>query len=151
MCVRANYVFTTQALHNAGLVHRDVKPMNIIFAEDEKTFKLIDLGACADLRSGTNYIPDESILDPTYCPPEQVLLTLYAVAAACCSTPCQLLPSICVSNANTSLSRFAQVRLATDVLSCMIPIMQQSASFCVAKMNHRLSMNSNSTDRLRLT
>lgn len=59
------------ALHNAGLVHRDVKPMNIIFAEDEKSFKLIDLGACADLRSGTNYIPDESILDPTYCPPEQ--------------------------------------------------------------------------------
>lgn len=46
--------------------------MNIIFAEDERSFKLIDLGACADLRSGTNYIPDESILDPTYCPPEQV-------------------------------------------------------------------------------
>ncbi|KAL3149568.1 hypothetical protein ABBQ32_002344 [Trebouxia sp. C0010 RCD-2024] len=62
------------ALHNAGLVHRDVKPMNIIFAEDEKSFKLIDLGACADLRSGTNYIPDESILDPTYCPPEQLAL-----------------------------------------------------------------------------
>ena len=46
--------------------------MNIIFAEDDRTFKLIDLGACADLRSGTNYVPDESILDPTYCPPEQV-------------------------------------------------------------------------------
>lgn len=63
-----------QALHSAGLVHRDVKPMNIIFAEDARRFKLIDLGACADLRSGTNYIPDESILDPTYCPPEQVTL-----------------------------------------------------------------------------
>ncbi len=50
--------------------------MNIIFAEDEKRFKLIDLGACADLRSGTNYIPDESILDPTYCPPEQVCRVL---------------------------------------------------------------------------
>ena len=61
-----------QALHTAGLVHRDIKPMNIIYAEQQKRFKLIDLGACADLRSGTNYIPDESILDPTYCPPEQV-------------------------------------------------------------------------------
>lgn len=66
----------TQALHSAGLVHRDVKPMNIIFDEDDRRFKLIDLGACADLRSGTNYVPDESILDPTYCPPEQVNLNL---------------------------------------------------------------------------
>ena len=60
-----------QAMHAAGLVHRDVKPANIIFAEQEKRFKLIDLGACADLRAGTNYIPDEGIMDPSYCPPEQ--------------------------------------------------------------------------------
>ncbi len=63
-----------QALHKAGLVHRDVKPANIVLSEAERRFKLIDLGACADLRSGTNYIPDESILDPMYCPPEQVCL-----------------------------------------------------------------------------
>lgn len=62
-----------QGMHSAGLVHRDVKPTNIIFAEGMRRFKLIDLGACADLRTGTNYVPDESILDPTYCPPEQVL------------------------------------------------------------------------------
>lgn len=61
-----------QALHSAGLVHRDVKPLNIIFCEEQKRFKLIDLGACADLRTGTNYVPDESILDPVYAPPEQV-------------------------------------------------------------------------------
>jgi len=63
-----------QALHKAGLVHRDVKPPNIVFSEAQRRFKLIDLGACADLRSGTNYIPDESILDPMYCPPEQYCL-----------------------------------------------------------------------------
>jgi serine/threonine protein kinase len=40
------------AFHGAGLVHRDIKPLNIIFAEATKRFKLIDLGACADLRSG---------------------------------------------------------------------------------------------------
>lgn len=41
-----------QAFHAAGLVHRDVKPLNIIFAEDQRRFKLIDLGACVDLRTG---------------------------------------------------------------------------------------------------
>eukprot|EP00798_Chlamydomonas_sp_ICE-L_P012483 gene12483-15693_t len=63
-----------QAFHAAGLVHRDVKPLNLIFAEKERRFKLIDLGACADLRSGTNYVPGESILDLNYCPPEQYVL-----------------------------------------------------------------------------
>jgi serine/threonine protein kinase len=60
------------ALHKAGLVHRDVKPLNIIYSEVDGRLKLIDLGACADLRGGTNYSPEESILDPMYCPPEQV-------------------------------------------------------------------------------
>ena len=82
----SHLVTRLQALHAAGLVHRDVKPMNIIFAEDEKRFKLIDLGACADLRSGTNYIPDESILDPTYCPPEQVRYPV-SVVVVCDSCP----------------------------------------------------------------
>ena len=63
-----------QALHNAGVVHRDVKPLNLILSEEERRFKLIDLGAAADLRNGTNYAPDESILDPSYCPPEQYCL-----------------------------------------------------------------------------
>lgn len=63
-----------QALHNAGVVHRDVKPLNLVLAEKERRFKLIDLGAAADLRNGTNYTPDESILDPSYCPPEQYCL-----------------------------------------------------------------------------
>ncbi|KAI8466377.1 MAG: hypothetical protein J3K34DRAFT_524625 [Monoraphidium minutum] len=62
------------ALHAAGLVHRDIKPLNIIFSERDQRLKLIDLGACADLRSGTNFSPDESILDPLYCPPEQYIM-----------------------------------------------------------------------------
>lgn len=70
--IHSPLVTRIQALHKAGLVHRDVKPPNIVFSEAQRRFKLIDLGACADLRSGTNYIPDESILDPMYCPPEQV-------------------------------------------------------------------------------
>ena len=61
-------------IHAAGLVHRDVKPANIVLCEKEKRFKLIDLGACADLRTGTNYKPTETILDPLYCPPEEYVL-----------------------------------------------------------------------------
>lgn len=61
-------------VHAAGLVHRDVKPANIVFAESERRFKLIDLGAAADLRTGTNYKPQETILDPLYCPPEEYVL-----------------------------------------------------------------------------
>lgn len=70
--LKAQSFMDLQSLHSAGLVHRDVKPLNIIYAERQRRFKLIDLGACADLRTGTNYVPDESILDPNYCPPEQV-------------------------------------------------------------------------------
>ena len=61
-------------MHGAGLVHRDVKPANMVFSTKEKKFKLIDLGAMADLRTGTNYVPTESFLDPSYCPPEQYVM-----------------------------------------------------------------------------
>ncbi len=61
-------------IHNAGLVHRDIKPANIVFSDSERRFKLIDLGAAADLRTGTNYSPDKTILDPMYCPPEEYVL-----------------------------------------------------------------------------
>ncbi|GAB4817926.1 hypothetical protein N2152v2_004972 [Parachlorella kessleri] len=61
-------------IHGAGLVHRDIKPSNLIFCERDLRFKLIDLGAACDLRSGTNYRPTETILDPCYCPPEEYVL-----------------------------------------------------------------------------
>ena len=105
-------------LHRAGIVHRDVKPENLILAEPAlygsgsggggggggeeaerpssgggasstvserpKTsrqrqllaprFKLIDLGAAAELRRGTGYEPDVGVLDPRYSPPERFIL-----------------------------------------------------------------------------
>lgn len=44
--------------------------------ERARVFKLIDLGACADLRTGKNYAPDETILDPKYSPPEEFLMPI---------------------------------------------------------------------------
>jgi serine/threonine protein kinase len=67
------------SLHSAGLVHRDVKPLNLILSERDRRLKLIDLGAAADLRGGTNFSPEESILDPLYAPPEQFALPTSAV------------------------------------------------------------------------
>jgi serine/threonine protein kinase len=62
---------------------RDVKPLNIIASERDGRLKLIDLGAAADLRTGTNYSPEESILDPMYCPPEQVRCSVCSARILC--------------------------------------------------------------------
>jgi serine/threonine protein kinase len=59
-------------LHSAGIVHRDVKPANLVLMGNR--FRLIDFGAATDLRTGINYDPELSLLDPGYCPPEQYVM-----------------------------------------------------------------------------
>ncbi|CAI5485041.1 unnamed protein product [Closterium sp. Yama58-4] len=63
-----------QALHHAGVVHRDVKPANLVVDEAERHLCLIDLGACVDLRSGRNYVPSETVMDPKYAAPERFVM-----------------------------------------------------------------------------
>ena len=66
----------------AGIVHRDIKPQNVIISQMHSCCKLIDLGAAADLRIGLNYIPDEFLLDPRYAPPQQYIMSPQTVRRA---------------------------------------------------------------------
>ncbi|EOA34625.1 hypothetical protein CARUB_v10022188mg [Capsella rubella] len=74
-------LFALDGLHSTGIVHRDVKPQNIIFSEGSRSFKIIDLGAAADLRVGINYIPKEFLLDPRYAAPEQYIMSTQTPSA----------------------------------------------------------------------
>lgn len=68
-------LFALDGLHSTGIVHRDIKPQNIIFSQESRAFKIIDLGAAADLRVGINYVPKEFLLDPRYAAPEQYIMS----------------------------------------------------------------------------
>ncbi|XP_078445621.1 serine/Threonine kinase domain protein [Wolffia australiana] len=74
-------LFAIDGLHSTGIVHRDIKPQNIIFSDEDRTFKIIDLGAAADLRVGINYIPKEFLLDPRYAAPEQYIMSTQTPSA----------------------------------------------------------------------
>ena len=62
-------------VHGTGIVHRDVKPENILFDEQDGLFRFIDLGGAADLRSGVNYSPKDYIFDPRFKAPEDYIMS----------------------------------------------------------------------------
>ena len=67
----ASQIFRNLAdVHSWGIVHRDIKGENMIFAESERRFKIIDFGVACDLLSRTNYDPNLQPFDPKFSPPE---------------------------------------------------------------------------------
>lgn len=70
----SSLLLAANAVHVAGVVHRDIKPGNILLAQptgksESCAVKLIDLGGAADLNSQLR--DGEAIFDPTYGGPEQ--------------------------------------------------------------------------------
>ena len=63
-CVLRGAAVHPLGLHDIGIVHRDVKPANLVLAEDDR-FKLVDFGAAADLRTGYNYEPEQGCWTPS--------------------------------------------------------------------------------------
>ncbi|MED6130925.1 Serine/threonine-protein kinase stn8, chloroplastic [Stylosanthes scabra] len=71
--VMRQIITSLKKIHDTGIVHRDIKPENLVVTKRGR-IKLIDFGAATDLRIGKNYVPDRTLLDPDYCPPELYVL-----------------------------------------------------------------------------
>mgnify|MGYP000252258393 CR=1 FL=1 len=71
-----------QALHQANIIHTDLKPANVIWNAIEGFINIIDFNRAKELAHGQEYIQDKSASDPTYMAPECVLGNGYLFSKA---------------------------------------------------------------------
>ena len=68
------------AMHNKGVIHRDIKPGNILYFEDTNTLKIADLGLSIADTCGKNMDPD-LVYSLWWRPPEVILGMRYSEKA----------------------------------------------------------------------
>ena len=114
-----------RACHRTGIVHRDIKPQNVILSEPEARAKLIDLGAAADLRVGINYVPNEFLLDPRYAPPEQYIMSTQTPRAPPAPVAAMLSPILWQLN---TPDRFDMYSVGVMMLQMVMPALRSDSA-----------------------
>ena len=82
------------ALHREGLVHRDVKPANILLAEEDSA-KLADFGLAKDSQASALTKPGQALGSMDYMSPEQIRGETVSPAADVYSLGCVMFECIC--------------------------------------------------------
>ncbi|CAI5987484.1 unnamed protein product [Closterium sp. NIES-65] len=130
-----------EKLHSQGIVHRDVKPENMIYCEEKGALKIIDLGAAADLRVGINYDPDQYLLDPRYAAPEEYIMSTQTPSAPPAPVAAALAPVLWQMN---HPDRFDMYSAGLVFLQMLFPSLRSDASLAAftrqfKKLDYNLS------------